>query len=278
MPERKFLFAIVPTLAVLLASPVTARAWGERAHQMVNAAAVENLPEPLRSHFRARKGFLIEHASDPDRLAKEECEERPHHYTEVEAYDQYPFESFRTEFVDERRGPSPLQLRHGDLLWQIERFALRLAEALRARRWDEADQAAVFAAHYACDLTQPLHTVRNYDGQLTNQVGLHARLESDLVNALADRWVLVARPAASEPDLRPRIFAEMLESYRSRNLIFASDHIAVAGHNYADLEYFSTFLSLAGPVAKKRLEAAVSFVSTLWYTAWVRAGKVALPL
>lgn len=240
---------------------------------MVNAAAVENLPEPLRSYFRTRQSFLVEHATDPDRLGRERAEERPHHYTEVEAYDSFPFHAFRAQFIEERRGPTSVQLAHGDSVWQIERFTLRLTEALRRRRWNEMDQAAVFAAHYASDLTQPLHTVINYDGQLTYQSGIHARFEADLINARAGRWVLEPRPATEEPDLRARIFKEMLDSYGYRNIIFAADHLAVFGRHYQDPEYYSTFYNLTELMARKRLRAAVSFVSSLWYTAWLRAGK-----
>jgi S1/P1 Nuclease len=253
-----------------------ALAWGERGHRIVNTAAVNNLPEPLKSYFRARLSYLLEHASDPDYLVRENPQERPHHYTEVEAYDSYPFAAFRTQFVDQRRGPSARQLEHGDSVWQIEQFTLRLSEDLRRRRWNEADHDAVFAAHYACDLTQPLHTVMNYDGQLTRQAGIHARFETTLVNALADGWVLKPQPAVNEPDLRARIFREYVDSYNQRQLIFAADRIALDGHTYLDPQVLRTFIQIDGPVARKRLEAAAAFVSSLWYTAWVRAGKPAL--
>lgn len=258
---------------LLAASPIPASAWGERAHQIVNAAAVENLPDPLRSYFRARKAILVEHAIDPDLLAREKPEEHRHHFTEPEAYGRYPFSNFRKRFVDERRGPSPFEIKYGDSVWQIELFTLRLADALRKQRWDDADRAAVFAAHYACDLTQPLHTVLNYDGQFTHQGGIHARFETDLVNALRDQWALNPLPPENETNLRARIFRELLESYRARDLVFAADRIAVSGRSYLDPIYFPTFAKLAGPVALKRLEAAVSFVSSVWYTAWVGAGK-----
>ena len=252
-------------------------AWGDRGHKLINAAAVENLPEPLRSYFRARKAYLVEHALDPDLLAHDDAAERPHHYTDLDADDSFPFLNLRRQFVLERAAPRPWQLPHGDSIWQIERFTLRLADSLQRRRWQEADHDAVFAAHYAADLTQPLHTVMNYDGQLTGQKGVHARFETDLVNALADGWRLKPRPAIFEPDLRARIFQEMIASFSYRNVIFASDHIAVSGRNYLDPQYSAMFYKLAGPLAEKRLEAGASFVSSLWYTAWVRAGKPLLP-
>lgn len=275
--DQGFFRILVLALFLILHSPRIARSWGHQAHELVNAAAIENLPEPLRSYFRTRKSFLVAHASDPDRLVGQDPSERPHHFTAAEAYDRYPFPRLNKRFVDERRGPSRLELGHGDAIWQIEQYTLKLAEALRKHRWADADRAAVFAAHYACDLTQPLHTVLNYDGQLTHQAGVHGRFESDLVNALYGQWALKPAPASYVPDLRARIFRELLESYRRRESVFAADRNAVTGRTYIDPAFMPAFQKLAGPLADERLEDAVSFVSSLWYTAWVRAGRPRLP-
>jgi len=275
--SRCLLVAVI-LLLVFAQRPVPGLAWGDRGHKLINAAAVDNLPEPPRSYFRARKVYLLQHASDPDLLAHDDPAERPHHYTDLDANDSFPFSSLRRLFVLERAPPAAWQLRHGDSIWQIERFTLRLADSLRRRRWQEADEDAVFAAHYAADLTQPLHTVMNYDGQLTGQIGVHARFETELVNSLAEGWRLKPQPATFEPDLRARIFEEAVASYSCRNLVFASDHIAVSGRNYLDPQYHTMFYKLAGPVAEKQLAAGASFVSSLWYTAWVRAGKPLLPI
>ena len=258
---------------LLVSAPSPARAWGDRAHRMVNAAAIENLPEPLRSYFRSSIAYLIDHASEPDLLARENPEEQPHHYTEIDAADAYPFRAFQEVFLSKRLAPTAAERRHGDSVWQIERFALLMARAIRQGRWGEAEHAAVFAAHYACDLTQPLHTAANYDGQLTNQNGIHARFETELVNAFADRWAFQPRPPTDEPDLRARIFRELLESHSFCVPLLAADRIAAAGRTYQDPQYFPEFAKLAGPLARRRLEAGISFVSSLWYTAWVRAGR-----
>jgi len=270
---RRRRLGVALLLAAVGIQPSLAHAWGHRGHQLVNAAAIENLPEPLRSYFHTRREFLVEHASDPDILARDEPAERPHHYTEVEAYDKYPFTEFRKQFVDEHQPPTPAQLKHGDSIWQIERYVNLLADDFRRGRLPQADHDAVFAAHYACDLTQPLHTVENYNGQLTGQTGVHARFESEVVNDLADHWALKPPPPVYETNVRARIFREYLESYQDRYLIFSADHSAVANHSYVDPQYRSSFEKLMGPLAKKRLEAATAFVSSLWYTAWVRAGK-----
>jgi len=258
---------------MFLSLPRAALPWGRQAHAMVNGAAIENLPESLRSYLRERRAFLAEHASDPDALSSKEPSERVHHFTDAEAYETFPFTHPRKQFVEEQRGPTERQRREGDSIWQIDLYTQRLAEAWRRGDWARADQDAIFLAHYACDLTQPLHTVLNYDGQFTRQAGIHGRFESELVNAERERWALKASPANLEADVRARIFREFLASYEARDQIYAADRESVRGRTYLDAEYFLTFVRLVSPVAKRRLEAAVSFVSSLWYTAWVRAGK-----
>ena len=275
-PSRWLRVAVILLLAIVYRA-VPGLAWGDRGHKLVNAAAVDNLPDPVRAYFQARKVYLVDHASDPDLLAHDDAAERPHHYTDLDADDTYPFPNLRRQFVLQRAAPMVWQLRNGDSLWQIERFTLRLADSLQHRRWQAADEDAVFVAHYAADLTQPLHTVKNYDGQLTGQKGVHARFETDLVNALADTWQLKPQPAMFLPDLRGRIFEEAMASFNCRNLVFAADRIAVSGRTYLDPQYSPAFYKLAGPLVEKRLSAAASFVSSLWYTAWVRAGKPPLP-
>lgn len=259
-----------------LGSPRASRAWGRQAHQMVNAAAIENLPEPLRSYFRERRAFLMEHASDPDALSGQDPAERLHHFTDAEAYESYPFPLLRQQFVVKKRGPTARQVREGTSIWQIDLMVGKLADAWRRRDWDKADDYAVFLAHYASDLTQPLHTVLNYDGQFTKQAGIHGRFETELVNAVKDKWALEAAPAKDESNVRARIFSEFLASYSARNRVLAADRQGVRGRTYLDPKYFPAFVELAAPVAKQRLEAAVSLVSSLWYTAWVRAGKPGL--
>jgi hypothetical protein len=282
--RRALLLAKPPALPVLgerllilfglvLAAALPARPWGDQGHRLVNRAAIEGLPEPLRSYFRAREEYLVEHASAPDLLAHDYPPERRHHYTDADAYDRYPFRFFRQQFVVERRRPRGWQRREGDSVWQIERFTVRLADDWSHHRWAYADRDAVLVAHYACDLTQPLHTTVNYDGQLSGQRGVHSRFETMLVNAAAGQWRIIASPPSELRSLRAAIFREYVESYAQINLVLAADRTAARGRTYLDPQYLPNFIRLAGPMAEKRLDAAASFVSALWYTAWLRAGK-----
>ncbi|MGH9405196.1 MAG: hypothetical protein ACRD3D_05070 [Terriglobia bacterium] len=240
---------------------------------MINAAALRSLPEPLRLYFERHRFYLVAHASDPDALSATDPREHIHHFADVEAYDSYPFRTFHTEFVLRHSPASAGEKRNGDVMWQIERFDLRLAADFKAADWNDAGRDAVFCAHYAADLTQPLHTVLNFDGQRTAQNGIHKRFETDLVGFYADRWELHPAPAALIPNLRERIFAELLRSYGMSRGIFAADLKARARWSYSDPRFLSAFCSLAGAIAEAQIQDAAGFVGSLWYTAWARAGK-----
>lgn len=259
-------------IAVLACASV-AGAWGREAHQMITAAAIGALPQPLRAYFRPHQFYLVEHASDPDLLAAGNRAEQRHHFADVDAYDSYPFRAFRRRFVVENKPPARIEAENGDAMWQIGIFTARLTADFRGRRWAAVDRDAVFAAHYAADLTQPLHTVKNYDGQFTGQTGIHQRFETGVVRLYADRWRLQVAPAAFIPELRARTFEEFLRSYQSSQAVFASDRRARARWKISDPRFLAAFAQQAAPVAKAQIEDAAGFVASLWYTAWVKAGK-----
>lgn len=250
-----------------------ARAWGRQAHEMINAAAIGSLPEPLRAWFQSNHFYLVAHAADPDAFAAGHRDLQRHHFTDADAYDSLPFRALYQQFVVLNKPPTPVEIRNGDVLWQIDGTAARLAAYWRERRWNAASRDAIFAAHYAADLTQPLHTVSNFDGQLTGQNGIHARFETELVRLRADRWRLQIAPAAYVPNPRQRIFSEFLRSYRASAIIFSADRAARACWNYSQPQFLPAFAQRAAPEAELQIEDAASFVGSVWYTAWVNAGR-----
>lgn len=266
------IFAIL-AVSVLACSARIACAWGREGHEMITAAAIQALPEPLRGYFQRRQFYLVEHASDPDALSRQNPSEHVHHFTDADAYSRFPFSPLRRQFVTEDRPPTEIELKNGDSIWQIDRLTLRLASDFRNADWPSADHDAVFLAHYAADLTQPLHTTANYDGQETGQNGIHERFETELVRMNADRWNLHSAPATAIPQLRQRIFSELLRSHSASQAVFADDLRARAGRTYASPDFLSAFSALAAPLAEARLEDAATFVGSLWYTAWLKAGK-----
>lgn len=240
---------------------------------MINAAAIRDLPEPLRSYFHRYQFTLVDRASEPDTLAQGNPAEERHHFVDAGAYDSFPFRRLQQQFVFERLEPNPTEVRSGDVMWQIDRFTLLLASDFRQGRLKSAVHDAIFAAHYAADLTQPLHTVSNYDGQRTGQRGIHQAFETGVVDLNADRWILNPPPAGEIRNLRATIFAEFLKSYQSAPTVFAADREVRKRWQPGDPRYLPALSHLLGPFTRNRLEDATCFVASLWYTAWRKAGS-----
>ncbi len=259
--------------ATLMASAPPARAWGRRGHEMINAAAIDDLPEPLRSYFRRHQFELVGGASEPDQLARDNPTEERHHFVDAEAYDSFPFRRLQEQFVFKRLGPNPTEIRTGDVIWQIDRFTGRLTTDFRSGQEERVIHDAIFAAHYAADLTQPLHTVSNFDGQRTGQRGIHHAFETGVVDFYADRWTLHPAPAVELRGLRAAIFAEFLRSYEAAPAVFEAGREVQKSWQPDDPRYIPALAARLEVFTRERLEDAACFVASLWYTAWRMAGS-----
>ncbi len=64
--------------------------------------------------------------------------------------------------------------------WQIQRTYLSLVKAFEQKDASKILKHSADLGHYVADAHVPLHTTENYNGQLTNQMGIHAFWESRL--------------------------------------------------------------------------------------------------
>jgi hypothetical protein len=79
------------------------------------------------------------------------------------------------------------------------------------------------------DAHQPFHATNNFDGQLTNNTGVHARFERDLVERFLRRMTVhPARPSAIR-NARDTAFDVLLASYELVDGILQADADAIAG-------------------------------------------------
>ena len=93
----------------------------------------------------------------------------------------------------------------GRLPWRAEEIykllVARFQDAAKNPNGYGAENAlfvSAVLAHYIEDAHQPFHAVVNYDGQLTNQRGVHSRFETQLV--LRNRATLKLAPVTDPSD------------------------------------------------------------------------------
>jgi hypothetical protein len=270
----------IPGLAVLvwLVTSGQALAWGPTAHRLVNNWAVDTLPPEIRYFFEANRLFLVEHANDPGQWIEKDPYERKRHYMYLDKYGIFPYLELPHEFklATQKFGSRRIN-RDGLLPWHVGEYSLRLTNALKAQRWEDAKLAAAALGHYVADTRNPLHTTANYDGQLTQQSGLAARFGGSLVDRFQGFVIFRPAPAAKIDDPTEYAFQAVLESNTWVSQIVLADLHAVKGLRDYNDDYYDRFYTAIGSTAARGLNDAAHDVGSYWYTAWLNAGKPPLP-
>src|SRR5207302_9896542 len=100
---------------------------------------------------------------------------------------------------------------------------------------------AAAAAHYLQDATQPLHASNNYDGQLSDQRGVHARFEAELFERFESRLTLTAAPPKAFASARDFAFELLLASNQRVEALLKADKDAIGSKETYDDAYFEAF-------------------------------------
>ncbi len=266
------------TVVLWLLSAPTAYAWGPTAHRLVNRWAVETLPPEIRGFFEANRQFLVDHANDPDAAMEKDPRERVRHYIYLDKYGQFPYLKLPHSFqrAVSQYGAGRVN-RDGLLPWEIGKISLRLTNALKEQNWDEAKMEAALLGHHVADAHDPLHTIENYDGQLTGQTGLANRFEIRLVDLFTNFYIFAPRDAAKVADPTERAFQIVLESNTWADHIILADRQALEGLPDFNEDYYDRFYSRVGSIVMRELNEAAEDTGSYWYTAWQNAGRPELP-
>jgi hypothetical protein len=284
---RSILLAAV--LASLVVPAPVARAWGLDVHRRITERALDGLPVEIRGFFNEQRAFIIERSIDPDLWRVADLrgplgDEPPNHFLDIDDLGEPPpYTNVPREwdaFV-KRYGEKEANIA-GRLPWRTEDIYNRLVAALRdaaAGRQYGASNArylAAILAHYVEDGFVPFHAVRNYDGQLTGQRGLHSRFETVL---MLDHWGSFAqRPVVVTPipNIRTFMFETLVESAALTPGVLEADLEAAGSGKVYDAAYYERFRAGAGAIAEKRTNDSVDAVASVLTAAWREAGSPAL--
>jgi len=279
---------------IIFVMPASLDAWGVEVHRWITQRAIAGLPEPLKAYYGARSAMIVEHSIDPDMwrvvgLRGDRGEEDPNHFLDIDGLDEpRPFtavprewEAFVARYGAERAD------KMGRLPWRTEDIyrllVSRFQDAAKNSQGYALDNAVYLSAvlaHYVEDAHQPFHGVANYDGQLTNQRGIHSRFETEVV--LRNRPMLskTLQPVTIRPipDVKTFIFDRLVEDEALALVVLEADRAATAGREFYDDVYYAALFKATRPVLERRLSEAASGVASLIVAAWTQGGKPALPL
>jgi hypothetical protein len=264
-------------LAALLAPRLTL-AWGESAQRVVVNRAVDTLPYELRPFFENNRKFLIDHVNDPLGLIDQHPWERNNHFIELDKYGKFPFTALPRSYkaAVAKYNKSKIQAT-GLLPWQIGVYSQKLTEDMRAGRWDQAKLDAAFLANFVAEAHDPFNTTENFDGHLTSQNGINDRFNSVLVVRYGSFFPISPHDAFFISDPTDYAFEACLEAHSVVESVLLADRRAVKGLNSYTDEYYDRFYNLTAAILIRQLSDASTDVGSYWLTAWINAGKPALP-
>ncbi len=163
--------------------------------------------------------------------------------------------------------------------WTITDLLSRMTEALRTNDWLLAARCGATMGHYVADLHMPLHCTRNFNGQETGQSGIHLRWESDMAKAFFHPDQMNPGPAVYLDNPFRSVMEWVAHSASLAPEVLRADTIAKRSANgrFDTESYYRKLWDLTGELVVQQVGDAVSHLSSLWYTAWVDAGKPAIP-
>jgi hypothetical protein len=273
---RRFtsLFAVF----LLLCLTPRAHAWGRLGHHFINGLAIDDLPVALRLFFVANRDWIVQHSTDPDDWRSQNKLEGPHHFIDLDTWGPEEAAAYPRDYwvACGLYGKEAID-KNGVVPWRIGDFYGKLTRAFKQRDARAIVEVSAWLGHYAADIHVPFHAAANYDGQLTGQKGIHARFESMMVERQIKPADLKTRPAVKLEDPVAAAFAWARTSLSLCADVLKADKSAVARDSTYGDAYYDVFGKDARPIAIRRLEEGAQDLASLWYSAWLAAGKPALP-
>lgn len=267
-----------------------AYSWGFFAHKQINRIATFTLPGEMMGFYKANIEFITEHAVDPDKRRYAVTGEAERHFIDLDRYGTSPLDSIPKRWEDAVKKYSEDTLKaHGIVPWHIDVMVKRLTRAFRDEDYDRILRYSCDLGHYVGDAHVPLHTTKNYNGQLTGQRGIHGFWESRLPELFNENydffvgkaqyiedplefaWQAVAQSFAAKDSVL--LFeAELNKKYPQDRKYSFENRGASLMRVYSE-DYSAEYHQMLNGMVERRMRAAIIGAGSLWFTAWVNAGQ-----
>lgn len=252
--------------------------WGSTGHSIINRKTTIHFPVSMEA-FKSWAEYLSLHASDADYRKGSDPSEGPKHYIDIDNYPEFFTGNLSTNFdtLVARHGLT-FVMQQGILPWATLATFDSLTAALQRKDWEKAKTFAADLGHYVADAHQPLHVTRNYDGQFTNQKGIHSRYETQMINRFQGMITFPVDSVTNVSNPIDYIFNYTFHSYSYLDDVLRADSIAKAASGNTTSEYYySLFWDYSNIYTVELFRLASRNLASLIYSAWLKAGSPVLP-
>ncbi len=249
--------------------------WGRTGHINITNHAFELLKQKINISITYADS-IVAMSNDPDKRVRTMKEQAPWHYIDIDFYNEFKNLNMITSYdsLISIYGEEEVK-KQGTLPWIIEINQNKLIEAFKSKNEIEILYYTAEIAHFVADAHMALHTTTNYDGQLTNQKGIHSRYESKMVEKHLEQikasfyqqpLILIENPLDNAFDIIDNSFPFV-------ELILDSDKKAtdLAHSNSTDM-YYDLLWKQTDYITYIQMNNAAKFVASYIYSAWYKAG------
>jgi len=179
---------------------------------------------------------------------------------------------------------------HGILPYNLDFAYRRLVNAFRAKDHSMILKLSAYIGHYIGDAHVPLHTTKNYNGQLTNQNGIHAFWESRIPELLAEKefdflvgaaeyipntndyfWKIIGQSHAYVDSVLS-IEKRISEIYPKDEQYCFETRLGVLTKLPCET-YTRLYNEMLDQQVERRMQASILAIGSIWTSAWVDAGQ-----
>ncbi|MBI2258278.1 MAG: S1/P1 Nuclease [Flavobacteriia bacterium] len=267
--------------------------WGFFGHQKINRMAVFTLPPEMIGFYKEHIEYITEHAVDPDKRRYAVKGEAECHYIDIDHYAKDGEDVFdivpKTWTKAIEKFTEDTLRAYGIVPWHIQLMKLKLQKAFEAKNIDLILKYSADIGHYIADSHVPLHTTENYNGQLTNQKGIHGLWESRLVELNSDDYDYFVGKSQYISHLLDYTWEEVKKSNNALDSVFRFEKEVTnelpSDRKYAyeqrgnttiqtySKEFSNLYHSKLNGMVERRLRTAIISVGSIWFTAWVDGGQ-----
>lgn len=278
------------TVILFIACSVKLYGWGFWAHEKINNMAVFTLPPEMIKFYKDNIDYITKTATAPDKRRYAVKEEAPRHFLDADHYGASPFDSIPKRWKDAVEKYSEDSLNeYGILPWHVNNMYYQLVEAFKNKEPNRILRLSAEIGHYLADANVPLHATENYNGQLTNQRGIHGFWESRLPELYAENYdFFVGRAqyidspldmiwntiklSSSEVDSVLTLEKGLTETFPSDQKYSYENRGANVIKVYSQ-DYSNAYHNKLNGMVERKMLNSIHLIGSFWFTAWVDAGQ-----
>jgi hypothetical protein len=264
--------------------------WGFYAHRRINRQAVFSLPPELFGFYKRYIDFISENAVNPDRRRYAVKGEAEKHFIDLDSYGDsalYQLPPYWNQALEIY--PEEVLREKGIGPWNVYHVKIQLTEAMKRKDIKAILRLSADLGHYIADMHVPLHTTKNYNGQLTGQYGIHGFWESRIPELLAEDFDFFVGKAVYHEKPQLSVWEAVAGAHLALDSVLQfekilTDRFAIdKKHSFEERggintqvysrEFTLAYHTMLSGQVERQMKRSIKMTADFWYTAWIDAGQ-----